>query len=47
LEVELALGVGTGPANWSGPVSVWAATKSAQIQNLILNLKNEKFLKNF
>ena len=31
----------------SGPVPVWAGTKPAQIQNLNLNLKNEKFLKKF
>ena len=31
--------------NRSGPVSVWADTKPAQIQNSNLNLKNKKFLK--
>ena len=31
--------------NRFGLVSVWAGTKSVQIQNLNLNLKNEKFLK--
>ena len=33
-------------SNQSGPVPVWAGTKPAQIQNLNLNLKNEKFPKN-
>ena len=32
-------------SNRSGPVSVWAGIKPAQIQNSNLNLKNEKFLK--
>src|SRR6185312_11238555 len=33
-------------SNRSGPVPVWAGTKPAQIQNLNLNSKNEKFSKN-
>src|SRR6185436_7327128 len=32
-------------SNRSGPVPVWSGTKPAQIQNLNLNSKNEKFLK--
>ena len=34
-------------SNRSGPVPVWAGTKPAQIQNLNLNSKNEKFPKKF
>ena len=32
-------------SNRSGPVSVWAGIKPAQIQNSNLNSKNKKFLK--